>query len=120
VCVDFHREGGGGIYRGEWDPHRLGEVGLVPGGGWAAKPHGWPAEWSGFHRLGLLLLVSTHGNQVLSQTPLNPGHPTKELGRPASPRAHSAWGLGSLGTCVKYTSVIIMILIFGQLHLVNP
>jgi hypothetical protein len=31
VCVDFHREGG--IYRSEWDLHRLGEVGLAPGGG---------------------------------------------------------------------------------------
>jgi hypothetical protein len=29
--VGFHREGG--IYRGEWDLHRIGEVGLVLGGG---------------------------------------------------------------------------------------
>jgi hypothetical protein len=49
VCVDFRHEGG--IYRGEWDLHRLGKVGLVPGGGRAGKPHGRPAEWSGFHRL---------------------------------------------------------------------
>jgi hypothetical protein len=40
VCVDFHHEGG--IYRGEWDLHRVEEVGLVPGGGRAAKPHGRP------------------------------------------------------------------------------
>jgi hypothetical protein len=33
---------GGCIYCGEWDLHRLGEVGLVPGGG-------QPAEWSGLH-----------------------------------------------------------------------
>jgi hypothetical protein len=31
VCVNFQHEGG--IYRGEWDLHQLGEVGLVPGGG---------------------------------------------------------------------------------------
>jgi hypothetical protein len=47
VCVDFHYEGG--IYRGKWDLHRLGEVGLVPSGGRAAKPRGRSAEWSGFH-----------------------------------------------------------------------
>jgi hypothetical protein len=45
--VDFQREGG--IYRGEWDLHRLGEVGLVPGGGRAAKQRGQPARWSGIH-----------------------------------------------------------------------
>jgi hypothetical protein len=38
VCIDFQCEGG--IYRGEWDLHRLGEVSLVPGGGHAAKPRG--------------------------------------------------------------------------------
>jgi hypothetical protein len=32
----------GDIYRGEWDLHRLGEVGLAPGGG-------RPDEWSGLH-----------------------------------------------------------------------
>jgi hypothetical protein len=47
-CVDFHREVG--IYRGEWDLYRLGEVSLALGGG-------RPAGWSGLHRLGLLLLV---------------------------------------------------------------
>jgi hypothetical protein len=47
VSVDFHREGG--IYRGEWDLHRHGEVSLLPGGGRVAKPHGRPTEWSGFH-----------------------------------------------------------------------
>jgi hypothetical protein len=55
VCIDFHREGG--IYRVEWDLHRLGEVGLVPGGGRVAKPRGRPVEWNGFHRLRLFLLV---------------------------------------------------------------
>jgi hypothetical protein len=59
-CVDFHREGG--IYMGESDLHRLGEVRLAPGGGWAAKPRGRPAGWSDVNRLGLLLLVQTRGN----------------------------------------------------------
>jgi hypothetical protein len=54
-CVNFHREGG--IYRGEWDLHQLGEIGLMSGGGWPAKPHGRPVEWSGLHQLGLLLVV---------------------------------------------------------------
>jgi hypothetical protein len=38
----------GGIYRGEWDLHRLGEVSLALGGG---------VGWSGLHQLGILLLV---------------------------------------------------------------
>jgi hypothetical protein len=40
-----------GIYRGEWDLHQLGEVGLVPCGGLAAKPRGRLARRSGLHRL---------------------------------------------------------------------
>jgi hypothetical protein len=36
--LNFHYEGG--IYRAEWDIHRLREVGLAPGGG-------QPAGWSG-------------------------------------------------------------------------
>jgi hypothetical protein len=54
-CVDFLHEGG--IYRGEWDLHRPGEVGLVPGGGRTAKTRGRLAGWSGLHRLELLFLV---------------------------------------------------------------
>jgi hypothetical protein len=42
-CVDFHREGD--IYRGEWDLHQLGEVGLAPGGG---RPGGAASTDSGF------------------------------------------------------------------------
>jgi hypothetical protein len=81
------RPGGAGIYRGEWDLHRLGEISFVLGGG-------RPAEWSGLHRRGLLLLVRS----------------TKELGRP----------LGPLDPSVKYTPVVMMILTFGQLHIVIP
>jgi hypothetical protein len=43
----FHHEEG--IYRGEWDLHRHGEVGLVPGGGRSAKKHGRPVGCSGLH-----------------------------------------------------------------------
>jgi hypothetical protein len=50
VCCNFHQRGGG-ICRAVGELHRLGEVGLVPGGGRAAKPCGRPAEWSSFHRL---------------------------------------------------------------------
>jgi hypothetical protein len=49
VCLNFHRGGGGGIYRGEWDLCRLGEVGLVLGGGRPAKPRGCLAGWCGLH-----------------------------------------------------------------------
>jgi hypothetical protein len=35
-----------GIYRGEWDLHRLGEIDLAPGGGQTAKPRGWLAGWT--------------------------------------------------------------------------
>jgi hypothetical protein len=56
VCVNFHHEGC--IYRGEWDIHHLGEVGLVIGGGRAAKPFGRSVEWSGFHRLSSLTQAS--------------------------------------------------------------
>jgi hypothetical protein len=55
VCVNFQHEGG--IYRGEWDLHQLGEVGLVLGGGRATQPRGRPIDWIAFHRLGLLLLM---------------------------------------------------------------
>jgi hypothetical protein len=40
----------GGIYMCKWDLHRLGEVGLVPGGGRLDKSHGRPIRWSGLHR----------------------------------------------------------------------
>jgi hypothetical protein len=43
VCQHSTR---GGIYRGEWDLHRLGEVGLAPGGGRPAKPFGRSTGWS--------------------------------------------------------------------------
>jgi hypothetical protein len=47
LCVNFHYEGG--IYRGEWDLHLLGEVSLAPGAGQVDKPCGWPAGSSGLH-----------------------------------------------------------------------
>jgi hypothetical protein len=56
VCVDFHHKGG--IYRDEWDLRRLGELGLVPGGGRAAKPRAQLAKWSSFHQLSSLTRAS--------------------------------------------------------------
>jgi hypothetical protein len=57
-CVNFHREGG--IYGGEWDLHRRGEIGLAPGGGQAAKPRGGVAGWNGLHQLSPLTQASPH------------------------------------------------------------
>jgi hypothetical protein len=55
-CSDFHHEGG--IYRGEWDLHRLGELILAPGGGRPTMPHGLSIGWSGLHRLSPLTQAS--------------------------------------------------------------
>jgi hypothetical protein len=86
VCVDFHYEGG--IYRGEWDLHRLREVGLALGGEWVAKLCGWPGEWIGLHRLSPLTQASLPCVDAW-QPRLGPNRlktwPTKELGRPAEP-----------------------------------
>jgi hypothetical protein len=74
--------GGGGIYRGEWDLHRHGEVGLAPGGGWLTKPRDRLTGWSGLHRLRLLLLVLMCGNQGLGRTTSNPSQPAPGPTRP--------------------------------------
>jgi hypothetical protein len=44
---------------------------------------------------------------------------TLAVGQGVGP-AGQAWGLAPLGPCVKYTTVVMIILIFGQLHLVIP
>jgi hypothetical protein len=112
-CVNFHREGD--IYRGEWDIHRLGEVGLAPGGGRPAKPRGRPVGWSGLHPLSQLTWASPPhvdvwqprlGSNYLIPWPT--GWPLGPLGL----------GSGPLGPCVKYTSAVMMILTFGQLYFV--
>jgi hypothetical protein len=89
----FTARGGGGIYRGEWDLHRLGEVGLALGGGRAARPHRRvvPKAWAKPH-------------QTLADRPLGP------LGL----------GSGPLGLRVKYTLMVMIILTFGQFHFVIP
>jgi hypothetical protein len=73
-CVDFHREGG--IYRGEWDLHRLGEVSLALGGGRRPGVDAWNPRRGPNHR--------------------KPWSGAKELGRLAGPWAHLAWGLAHL------------------------
>jgi hypothetical protein len=114
----------GGIYRGEWDLHRLGEVSLVPGGGQAAKPHGQPTVWSGLHRLspstrpspprvdawqprlGLNYLIPWPAGQGVG-----PAHRTLDpLNLGSSP----------LGPRVQYTPVVMLILTFGHLYFVIP
>jgi hypothetical protein len=100
----------GGIYRGEYDLYRLGEVGLAPGGG-------QPIRWSGLHRLSPSARASPphvdawqprHGLNCLKPWPT--GWPLGPLGL----------GSGPLGPRVKYTPMVMMILIFGQLHFVIP
>jgi hypothetical protein len=107
----------GGIYRGEWDLHRLVEVGLVPGGGQLAKPCGRPSGWSGLHRLSPPTQASPPRVDVWQ-----PGIDLNRLkpwpaGRPLVPL-----GLGSspLGPHVKYTPMVMMIFTFCQLHFVIP
>jgi hypothetical protein len=57
--LDFHREGG--IYRGESDLHRHGEVNFMPGGGQLAKKRGRSAGCSVLHHLSPLTQASpTH------------------------------------------------------------
>jgi hypothetical protein len=66
---------------------------LAPGGGWLAKPRGWPAEWSTLHRLSPPTWASPPrvdcGKQGAGRIASNPGWP-------ADPWAHSAWGLAHL------------------------
>jgi hypothetical protein len=102
-CVDFHREEG--IYRGEWDLHILGEVGLAPDGGRVAKPRSWPAGWTGLNRLSLPTRASPRVDAWkprLGQNRLKPW----PAGRPLGPLS---LGSSPLGPCVKYTPVVLMI-----------
>jgi hypothetical protein len=121
-CANFHHEGG--FYMGEWDLHRLGEVGLVPGGGRAAKPCSRPGRWSGLHRLSPP--TRTSPPHVDARQPrLRPDYhkpgPADQGVRPADrPLGQLDLGSGPLGPHVNYTPVVMMILTFGQLHFVIP
>jgi hypothetical protein len=114
-CLNFHREGG--IYRGEWDLHRLGEVGLVPGGSRLA-------EWSGLHWLSPLTWPSpplVDAWQLrFRPNRIKPGPTGQGVGPADQPLGPLGLGSGPLGPHVKYTTVVIMILTFGQLHFVIP
>jgi hypothetical protein len=107
-CINFYYERG--IYRGEWDIHRLGEVGLVLGGAWAAKPRGRPTGWRGLHRLSPLTRASPSRVDAwqprLESNRLIPG----PIRRPLGPLD---LGSSPLGPGVKYTPVVMMILTFG-------
>jgi hypothetical protein len=107
-CFNFHRELG--IYRGEWDLHRLGEVGLAPGGG-------WQSGWSSLHRHSPSTRASPP-HVDMWQPRLKPNHlKAWSASRPLGPLS---LGSGPLGPHVKYTSVVMMILAFSQLHFVIP
>jgi hypothetical protein len=81
----------------------------VPGGG-------RPTEWSGLHRLSPPTRASPHVDAW--QPRLRPNRLKPWLaGRPLGPLG---LGSGLLGPRVKYTPVVMMILIFGQLHFVIP
>jgi hypothetical protein len=108
-CVNFHHDGG--IYRGEWDLHRLGEVGLVLGGGWPAGQvfigvNGTSTD-SGF---------SSACRHMATKARAEPPQ-TLDGSRPLGPLS---LGSGPIGPCVKYTPVVMMILTFGLLHFVIP
>jgi hypothetical protein len=108
---------GGGIYRGEWDLHQLEEVGLALGGGRAAKPRGRLARWSGLHQLSSPTRASPPRVDAW-QTRLKPNRlKPRPVGRPMGPLG---MGSGPLGPRVKYTSVVMVILTFGELHFVIP
>jgi hypothetical protein len=114
-CVDFHHEGG--IYRGEWDLHRHGEVGLAPGGG---QPAGWsslqwlsPSTWASPPRVDMWqprLVPKRHKPWPAGQL----------VGLASRPLGPLGLGSGRLGPHVKYTPMVIMILTFGQLHFLIP
>jgi hypothetical protein len=102
-CIDFHREGG--IYRGEWDLHRHGEVGLAPGG-----QATWLADW--VERPPLNFSTDSSFSSSCRHVA------TKAQAEPPQTLAGGALGplgLGSspLGPCVKCTLVVMMILTFG-------
>jgi hypothetical protein len=95
--------------------HRLGEVGLGPGGG-------RPAGWSGLHGLSPPTQASSPCVDAwqprLGPKCLKPWLTGQGVGLTGWPLGPLSLGSGPLGPCVKYTSVVMMILTFGQLHFV--
>jgi hypothetical protein len=79
----------GGIYCAVGELHHLGEVGLVPNGGWPVGE----ASTNFLLRLSLLLLVWTCVLKAMGQTDIKHGRPAKEFCWPAGPWALPAWGL---------------------------
>jgi hypothetical protein len=87
---------------GEWGLHQLGEVGLVAG-----RPGGAASTDSGF---------SSSCKHVATKAQAEP--PQTLAGQ--LPLGQLGLGSGPLGLRVKYTSVVMMVLTFGQLHFVIP
>jgi hypothetical protein len=113
--LDFHHEGD--IYRGEWNLHRLREVGLALGGGRSVR-------WSGLHRLSPPTQASPPHVDTWKPR-LVPNHLKPwSVGQGVGPAGRLLCPLnlasGPPGPHVKYTPVVMMILTFGQLHFVIP
>jgi hypothetical protein len=108
---------GGGIYRVMGALHRLGDVGLVPSGG-------RPVGWSGLHQLSPPPWPSTPHVDMCPQSRGPNRHKTLPAGQgvwPADrPLGPFGLGFGPLGSYVKYTLMVMMMLIFGQLYFVIP
>jgi hypothetical protein len=106
----------GGIYRGEWDLHQLGEVSLAPGGGRLAG-------WSGHYRLSPLTRASPPRVDAwqprLGLNRLKPWPAGHGVGPADWPLCPLGLGSGPLAPCVKYTPVVMMILRFGPLKCSN-
>jgi hypothetical protein len=107
----------GGIYRAMEELHFLGEVDLAPSGGRSAKPRGQSIRWSGLHRLSLLPWPPTPHVYMCPRSRGPNRHKTWPASRPLGPLSQ---GFGPLGLYVKYTLVVMMILIFSQLYYVIP
>jgi hypothetical protein len=106
----------GGIYRVMGELHRLGEIGLAPSGGRSAgRVERPPPTFS--TAMAFYSSCRTHVLKAVGQTNINHGRLAKEFSRPVGPFGQ---GFGPLDPCVKYTPVVMMILIFGQLYSVIP
>jgi hypothetical protein len=89
-----------------------------------SKPHGWLARWSGLHLLSPPPWPSTPWVDMCPRSHRPNRHKTWPAGQgvwlAGRPFGPFGLGFGPLGPCVKYTPVVMMILIFGQFYFVIP
>jgi hypothetical protein len=97
---------------------------LAPGGRRVAKPRGRPARWSGLHRLSPPTRASPPRVDTwqprLGPNHLKPQPASQGVGPASRPLGPLGLGSGLLGSHIKYTPVVMMILTFGQLLFVIP